>query len=163
MKTRIFTYGSMMDETEMRRRCPRAVPLGRGLLEGHQLYFPRFSQGRKCAVAGVLQNPKASVWGRLWEVDPDDLASLDKAEGFRQDRAEHENSYNRIKAVVLADGNATRPVEADLYHATPVENPGLPSHHYLGLIIRGAAQAELPAAYIDRLRASATDACSLSA
>jgi hypothetical protein len=153
----------MMDETEMRGRCPRAVPLGRALLEGHQLYFPRFSQGRKCAVAGVLQNLKGSVWGRLWEVDPGDLSSLDKAEGFRPDRPKDENSYNRVKAVVLADGNATRLVEADLYHAIPTENPGLPSHHYLGLIIRGAAQAELPAAYIDWLRDSATDTFSLSA
>ena len=70
-----MAYGSNLNKSQMRRRCPDAYPVGKTVLPNYQLVFRR----------GVLTiEPKqgSSVPVVVWAISREDERSLDRYEGF---------------------------------------------------------------------------------
>lgn len=144
-----------MSLSQMNERCPHSNRIGIGELLGHELMFPRYSKKRNCGVASVEPNGKTSVWGVLFELTDEDLASLDKSEDYRADRNNWENGYNRQTCIVrLMDGTT---FECITYVATAQAGQHLPNAAYKKLIVDGAVENLLPEEYLVALRNIITD------
>lgn len=152
----IFTYGSMMSTPELKQRCPTARAVCNARLLDHQLRFNRESGKREGGVASVVHQPNSEVWGVVYDIIPNEIEALDRAEGFKQGRPTEKNCYQRIACVVMPSGDAQNPLEAQLYQANPQANPPLPCKKYLQLLIDGAAAASLPLSYQRELAAIQT-------
>lgn len=118
-----FAYGMNSDKQGMGARTG-AKPSGSAILQGHGFEF-------RGGVANVEPDPKAAVKGSLWMVDENDLATLDRFEGYPW-------AYSRkLIKVDTPDG----PVEAYVYLmdeeqiAQRLEHK--PAQHYLEAIGRG--------------------------
>ncbi|HEU4539435.1 MAG TPA: gamma-glutamylcyclotransferase family protein, partial [Polyangiaceae bacterium] len=95
----VFSFGSNLDEAQMRRRCPSARPVGRARLPGHALVFGGFSGRWGGAVASVVRARGQAVEGVLYALLAADLAALDAFEG-------HPFVYERTARLVTAEGGA---------------------------------------------------------
>lgn len=85
MYERIYAaYGSNMDETQMKRRCPKAKLVGRGEVVGLHLLF----KGSGSGVYATLEEAKDFIGMQnrvpviLWSITPQDEKALDHYEGF---------------------------------------------------------------------------------
>lgn len=96
-----FAYGSNMCAAQMARRCPGALALGVGLLEGYTLRFPRRGAIWDGGIADVTPSPGDRVFGVRYEISDEELAVLDT----------HEVSYRRellpVRAWVAGATRAT--------------------------------------------------------
>lgn len=146
-----FAYGSNMDWDQMRDRCPSAGFLGIARLPDHRLAFTRYSKTRKCGVADAVQAKGQSVWGAVFVIDEKDVGALDKSEGYAPGRPDRANSYARVERHVYPPESES-PWTVSTYLANREDDPPLPSAEYLGLIIGGAQQWQLPASYIEALK-----------
>jgi gamma-glutamylcyclotransferase (GGCT)/AIG2-like uncharacterized protein YtfP len=145
-----FTYGSNLDPTQMRLRCPQARYVNKARLDGYRLCFPRWSKIRASAVVGLEPAAGETVWGVLYEIGDGDLARLDEREGYDKRRAVAANSHNRATvAVTLPDGKVR---EAETYVATPSPDAGLPSAEYIDYLMQLAVACDLPESYRDKLK-----------
>jgi hypothetical protein len=139
-----FAYGSNMDPAQMTERCPGARLEGIGYLPGYILCFPRRSMKRRCGVSSVQPQANHDTWGVLWELSDQDLAALDKNEGYRPDRDPLANAYNRVTVTINHGGSW---VEAETYLASPQQGTHLPNIAYLEHLRDGASHHALPEAY----------------
>ncbi|WP_192936508.1 gamma-glutamylcyclotransferase family protein [Sinorhizobium meliloti] len=139
-----FAYGSNMDPAQMIERCPDARFGGFGFLSDHILCFPRRSQKRNCGVSSVQPQIGHDTWGVLWELNDNDLAALDKNEGYRPDRGPLANAYNRFTVTINQGGKW---VEAETYIASPQQGTHLPNTAYLKHLRDGATHHGLPETY----------------
>ncbi|WP_421695108.1 gamma-glutamylcyclotransferase family protein [Aestuariivirga sp.] len=149
-----FAYGSNMSRAQMRERCPSHECLGSAVLKDYALCFPRSSPVRLCGVAGIIERPGAEVWGVVYRMHDEDIAALDRREGYDPSKPFHENRYNRQTIRVLMDG---RSVGCLTYFARPEPGEHVPSAEYLGTIIEGARENGLPPEYQAALKRIATD------
>jgi gamma-glutamylcyclotransferase (GGCT)/AIG2-like uncharacterized protein YtfP len=146
--TLYFAYGSNMSEERIHARCPDVSFFSIAELPNHRLEVPRVSKGLNCGVAGVTPDLNDSVFGVLYKVTEDDLITLDRFEGVKV------GAYFRKQIdVLLPDGNQ---VEATIYQSNPMPETKLPSEEYLGHLIQGAQEHNLPQEYIDRLKSFPT-------
>ncbi|MFN4143038.1 gamma-glutamylcyclotransferase family protein [Aestuariivirga sp.] len=148
-----FAYGSNMSRRQMVERCPGHHCLGKALLPGHALCFPRFSTIRKCGVAGIEMKPGAQVWGVVYRLDESDLAALDRREGYDPGQPPHVNRYNRSRIRVLMNGDASQAVDCLTYLARAEPGTHAPSAAYLRDIVEGAEENGLPPRYVAMLKA----------
>lgn len=146
-----FAYGSNMDFTQMRERCPSAQFISIAVLKDYRLMFPRKSKDRGCGVSDVVPTSDSVVWGVVYEITEYDLAVLDVKEGYRPSRSAESNSYNRRTGTVFQNGDETKPLNVEIYFAVSQENPPLPNQTYKDLIVNGAKHWNLPADYIAEL------------
>jgi gamma-glutamylcyclotransferase (GGCT)/AIG2-like uncharacterized protein YtfP len=144
-----FAYGSNMWREQMRQRCPDHELLGKAVLKDHALCFPRSSPIRKCGVAGIVEQPGAEVWGVVYRLHEQDLAALDRREGYDRAQPVHVNRYNRQTVRVQMDGS---PVECHTYFARQEPGEHIPSATYLATIITGAEENALPPEYVAALK-----------
>jgi gamma-glutamylcyclotransferase (GGCT)/AIG2-like uncharacterized protein YtfP len=127
-----FAYGSNMDLAAMRARCPDARRCGRAELNGYQFYIMRGGY------ASIVRDPKASVFGLLWQVSAADIMALDHYEEVAS------GLYGRRNAPVLVSGGVRH---AFLYFGrSPM--PGIPRPGYMEAVLSAAAGAALPLAYL---------------
>lgn len=143
----VFAYGSNMDPTQMRERCPES-DLAWFIAEapGWRLYFPRASKKRNGGVGSIVQSANDTVWGVVFSVSKRDLTRLDSYEGIPS------GAYTRnYLDVVNSTGKRFTPWT---YFAVPDSRKQefAPSSAYITLYIRGAEYFGLPAAYIEFLR-----------
>lgn len=146
-----FAYGSNLDLMQMQMRCPNAQFVSTARLDNHKICFPRKSFVRDCAVISVEPAAGESVWGALYEIDAADLARLDEREGFSVKRDRDKNPQNRI--TVQVERSDEQSVSAETYVATPSEEPGQPSPHYIGYLVASAAECGLPKSQLVKLAA----------
>lgn len=73
--TLMFAYGSNLNLSQMAKRCPAAVPIGRLKLNGWKLVFR--------GVADVIREDGATCWGGVWRITPRCEQALDVYEGVR--------------------------------------------------------------------------------
>lgn len=150
-----FAYGSNMNPEQMRERAPGHRVIGLAALRDHRLSFPLYSNTWGGGVASLQTQHGETVWGVLFDVSADDLASLDQYEGFRGEGDQH-NVYDRqhvtVELVRPDDGSFPRRVRADLYVARP-SNPSAPSQRYLDTLVSGARHHRLPEEYVAKLSA----------
>jgi len=148
-----FAYGSNLDLDQMRARAPNARVVGLGLLRDYRLTFPLRSLRWGGGAAGVTHAHGGMVWGVLYELSHDDLASLDAHEGWHGP-GNHHNTYDRDLATVELtrpdDGSVPRRVRATTYFARNL-NPTPPTREYLDTMLRGARHHRLPPEYVEWL------------
>ena len=144
-----FAYGSNMWRSQMRQRCPDHELIGKAMLKDHALCFPRSSPIRKCGVAGLAARPGAEVWGVVYRLSDEDLATLDRREGYDPSLPPHLNRYERRTVRVLMD---IREVDCLTYFARHEPGRHVPSTEYLETMIAGAEENALPAEYVAGLR-----------
>jgi gamma-glutamylcyclotransferase len=134
-----FAYGSNMLSKRLRARVPSAVRRGIGYICGHRLTFDKRSTdgSGKCDAEGTLV-PEGRVYGVVYEIDSDQKAQLDRAEGLGHGYAQ--------KNVEVISGEAT--LRAVTYYATCKDSSLQPYHWYKEYVLAGARENSLPAAHI---------------
>lgn len=128
-RLRVFAFGSNLDESQMRSRCPSARLLGTATLPGHALAFAGYSASRGGPVATVFACDGLEVPGALFSVTPGDLAVLDRYEGVPW-------MYERSFAWVLTASCQRR--RAAIYRLQAEQlrlGLGAPDAAYLGQIV----------------------------
>lgn len=133
-----FAYGSNMDETAMRARCPRAKALGRARLARH-----RFVLMGQTGYASVRRDPRSDVHGVLFDLALSDVPPLDRYEDVAR------GLYTKaVQPVLRAEGH---PVRALIYFGADGSDGGCPLPGYMEAIVAAAQVAGLPAAYVAML------------
>ena len=151
-----FAYGSNLDWTQMKRRCPSAKFVCRAKLPAHRLAFTLKSGTRDCGVADVLPDQTKVAWGVVYELPDSELKNLDKKEGFKPGRPNEQNEYTREDHYVWREGDAKQLLLVALYRGHPQLDPPLPSDDYKERIVAGARHWNLPAEYIRELESIET-------
>lgn len=140
--TPYFAYGSNMCREVMAKIAPSAKVRDVGRLDGHRLAFTRRSVVWHAGVADIPEFPGFSVYGVLYDIQPDELIALDRKEGAP-------SSYQHIDITVNTDRG---PVKAMTYTVVDPKLEEIPPHaDYLQQIIDGAKQNKLPQPYLDFL------------
>ena len=151
-----FAYGSNLDPEQMRTRCPGAKVVGLAALRDHWVAFPLFSNDWGGGVSSLQLAHGDTVWGVLFDLTEEHLATLDEYEGFRGPGDQH-NVYDREQVTVELtrpdDGSFPRRVRASTYVARPAK-PSPPSRRYLDTVLRGARHHRLPEEYVAKLAAT---------
>lgn len=75
-----FAYGSNMNLTQMKCRCPAAALKGHVRLEDYRLEF--CGKGQRYGVATIIPEKGEIVEGVLWAITPECERSLDGYEGY---------------------------------------------------------------------------------
>ena len=131
----LISYGSTMNTRLMRYRCPKAKVIAKSWLHDYRLVF----KGIKYAHATVIPEPEQSVPILLWEITPEDEASLDKFEGVSQ------GFYNKEYRTVECDGELK---EALIYIMAP-NILGVPDDLYLGVIAEAYKALNFPVCFLN--------------
>jgi hypothetical protein len=77
-----FAYGSNMQWSRIRERCPSAKFVCKALLPNYRLTFSRrYSQNNRSWTASVEQAVDQHIWGVVYAIDDRDIGSLNQAEG----------------------------------------------------------------------------------
>ncbi|HYR96267.1 MAG TPA: gamma-glutamylcyclotransferase [Candidatus Binatus sp.] len=122
------------------RRGMRALVSRRARLDGHRLTFDLPVGPGERGVANVEPDEAAHVWGAAYLLEREDCDRLDRSEGV------HVGIYHRIAVDVTFDDGEV--VQAFTYRSS-WKTPGRkPSPRYLGLILDGAREHELPGEYV---------------
>ena len=58
-----LAYGSNLNKAQMQKRCPGAKPIGKGLLEGYELFFKGSKTGYYLTISGLLLQEGAADSG----------------------------------------------------------------------------------------------------
>jgi gamma-glutamylcyclotransferase (GGCT)/AIG2-like uncharacterized protein YtfP len=136
-------YGSNLDPTQMRERCPHSPLHGAGWLEGWRLTFGGEDLGWEGSLATVVEHPGDRVFVMVYDVPAQDEDQLDEIEFAAT------GLYRKIRVRVESlDGEHL----AWLYVLDGYEG-GLPSARYLGVMADAAEQAGAPDDYVATLRA----------
>lgn len=121
-----FAFGSNLNVSQMRARCPGAIPRQRATLPNHALRFGGWSNRWDGAVATVERKPGAETPGLLFELSDGDLEALDRIEGCP-------GFYERVVRQVVDEHGKRR--RAFVYQLT-TPSRGEPSSDYLNAIRR---------------------------
>lgn len=140
-----FAYGSNLNWPQMQRRCPSSRFVCIARLPDHQFGITRHSRLRGCGTANVFPAVGREVFGAVYDVCDEDLATLD---GF-------EDGYRReiLPVHALADD---APISALIYIAQLEIDVPLPNAEYKRLILEGARHWSLPASYLALLESIET-------
>lgn len=140
-----FAYGSNMLTQRISQRCPSATPLGMATLDGHELRWHKRSRDEsgKCDVVESA-TAGAVVFGVLFQIAVAEKPALDRAEGVG-------SGYEEKTATVTCNGESHN---ASIYFATDIEDSLQPYSWYKALVVAGAKEHCLPAAYVAQLEAA---------
>ena len=104
MKKYYLAYGSNLNLSQMRRRCPNAKKAGSFLLKGYELEFRYYLT--------IKKSRDGEVPSGIFEIDEDDERSLDRYEGYpthyRKEYLEVELNGEPIKALVYVMNEEVR-------------------------------------------------------
>ena len=124
-----IAYGSNMNVSQMAQRCPTAKVVGHMLLKGHQLMF---YGGEHNAVATIEPCSDGKVPVTVWNITPEDEASLDRYEGYP-------HLYRKEYMIISVDGKSAYA----MVYIMNTENCsyGYPSQSYYDTILAGYESA----------------------
>lgn len=134
-----------MSSAEMGTVDEDAKFIGTACLMGYQLQFNLWSDKRGGYVADIVPAQDSQVWGVVYETDDEGVRRLDLKEGVAKGRYER-----RIVTVTLPHPQQTA-VECLTYAVRVKEAANSPSAGYLEVIVTGARERQLPAAYVQQL------------
>ena len=135
-------YGSNMDPSQMRERCPHSPGSGTGWVEGWRLTFGGEDLGWEGSLATIAEAPGEHVYVSLYDVTPLDEKVLDAWEGADN------GLYRKVRIrVALLEGDRV----AWTYILDGFEG-GLPSARYLGVLADAAETAGAPDDYVSEIR-----------
>jgi cation transport regulator ChaC len=141
-----FAYGSNMQRATFEgRRGMRPARSLWGTLAGYRLCFDLPVGSGERGVANLNADEAECVYGVLYLVTSAELERLDRTEGVES------GYYRRVEVdVVDRDGNVVRAWTYLSPHAVVGRKP---SPRYIGLLLEGAREHELPPDYVARLEA----------
>lgn len=142
-------YGSNLNHEQMGQRCPEADFYGVGKLRGYELQF-KGEQG--CAFATIAPKEGSFVPVAVWEISPEDEASLDRYEGYPL-------MYLKQKMVMNLNGESK---EAFAYVMNPAMKFGLPSGKYYNTVIMGYCDCCMDISIPDRAIRKSASECGLT-
>ena len=122
-----FGYGSNMSIKQMQERCPHSAYIDKAELEGWQFIY------NTDHVATIIRNPKATVWGAVFEISEDDEKTLDHFEA----------DYKKIELDIA-------PFDDVLVYVAINNVIGQPYDNYHRHIIASAKNRNLPSEYIEQ-------------
>ena len=137
-----FAYGSNLDVSQMRMRCPDCRPVVTGRLLGYRLGFTRHSSGWNCGVADVIPCDGHKVWGLVYELSASDLELLDQHEG-------HPHAYTRFQRAITSADRSFPMVWVYSVREKATFIP--PSRIYLAILKRAATEHGFPDSYLREL------------
>lgn len=143
-----FAYGSNMLKAQLAERCPGALFYKIGYIDNSELTFPR-SNREEHGVASYSYKLGSNVWGVIYYLSDTDLKLLRSKEGFQIDRDPKDNAYNELQITVYTNEGR---VECLTYRGNVQDGTHLPSKTYLGKIITGAEEHQLPKDYVEYLK-----------
>lgn len=141
-----FAYASNMYRQQVKQRAgePKQEKIAR--LDGYELNFDKIARGGT-GTANLVIAPDKVVWGVLYRLTEQQLKALDRFEGVPE--------HYRRSEVNVTDGEGKK-VAAQVYLARKVRKGLKPDRQYLQRITQGAEEHNLPADYIQQLRAIET-------
>ncbi len=133
-----FAYGSNMLTRRMLERTPSARVVATGRIDRHELRWHKLGldDSGKCDVVPV-NDAGACVRGVVYEICASEKPLLDAAESLGVGYAQ--------KQVVVETGTTT--LRAWLYHALSIDPGAVPYAWYKSLVLGGAKEHALDAAY----------------
>lgn len=141
-----FAYGSNLEpRTFLGRRGMRPLASRRVRLAGYRLVFDLPVGPGERGVANLRADAEAEVHGVVWQLRSAQADFLDRTEGVPQ------GAYRRRTVRPVDDAGAA--LEAFTYESPRSTDGRKPSARYLGLLLAGARHHDLPAAWIETLRA----------
>jgi gamma-glutamylcyclotransferase (GGCT)/AIG2-like uncharacterized protein YtfP len=114
-----FAYGSNLNLTQMKRRCPDSVPIANVKLKGYRLVFNR--------VADIVESSYDIVHGAIYEVSGRDIKNLDIYEDFPR-------LYTKIKVDVEDDAGD---MHKAFVYVMVVKGKEEPAESYFNVIKQG--------------------------
>lgn len=134
-----FAYGSNLDESQMKDRCPNSRLVGKFCLKDYKLDFTIFSPKRVCGCADIIKNPGTEVWGLVYELTKEDLDRLDVFEA-------NPDKYKRFTTKVVNDTGEELPVET--YEVVEKSFETIkPSKQYHGILVEAGKKYNFPDLY----------------
>lgn len=137
-----FAYGSNLDESQMRFRCPESGFLSKACLKGYRLDFTRYSSGWNCGVADIVQNEGSEVWGLVYEITASDFEKLDGYEAYP-------DAYSRFQTIVETPSGPLQGVWVYTIRNKQAFTP--PSKEYVSIIKHAAVRHRFPSHYQEAL------------
>lgn len=118
-KEKIYiAYGSNMNIEQMKRRCPKAIPIGKAILENYKLEFR--------GVANIIKCKGKKVPIALWYITDECEKSLDRYEGYPR-------LYRKEFIPITINGNK----ENAMVYVMNLGNIAAPNINYLNIIKQG--------------------------
>ncbi|MCL0091300.1 gamma-glutamylcyclotransferase [Dehalococcoidales bacterium] len=141
-----FAYGSNLNLTRMKNRCPHSRPLFKACLHDYELIFGINNYGKSIKIesgaATIRQSKGKKVFGAVYKISEGNLRSLDGYEGYP-------SLYGRITVEVFTKkGNPWKTITYIMEE--PIEEIE-PTPQYLSVIKQGYGDWRIP---IDVLRCS---------
>ena len=137
-----------MDSETLKRRCPKAVYMGKAILPNWEVQFNFLSRTYNGGVTGIEPAIAKLVRGILYEVSNEELLHLDTIEGIP------EGIYYRQTIYVVDESG--KMVKVATYRTTNPKGPFKPTKKYVGLMIKGAKEHGLDPSYIKELESIET-------
>ncbi|MDZ7694296.1 MAG: gamma-glutamylcyclotransferase [Balneolaceae bacterium] len=141
-----FAYGSNMSFRRLRNRIKGSRILGTYILKRHDLRFHKISDtdgSAKCDVYYTGQKTD-SVYGVLYRIRKSAKQILDEIEGLGK-------GYEEKKVQLVSTDNHSEE-EGVTYYATNIDPSLAPYRWYLEHVLKGADEAGLPNAYVQKIR-----------
>jgi len=137
MAVRTFAYGSNMYLNKLKACAPNARKVATACLKGYQLSFNKQSTDGS-GKGNVIQtnNPDDLVWGVVFEISEEEANALDK----------EEKGYLNVPLVVTTVDNNEQ-VTCYIADEIHINNELIPYDWYKEMIVRGAAENDLPIEY----------------
>ncbi|XP_059621994.1 gamma-glutamylcyclotransferase-like isoform X1 [Phlebotomus argentipes] len=150
-----FAYGSNLLAKRIHIKNPTAVRKDIGKLKNHRLDFFYYATRWGGAPSTVVPAPGENVWGAIWEIDMENLDSLDKQEGV------HRGVYQPLSLPIETPRGETlicrvyqlvnNPDDYPVKNGVRIEERK-PSYSYIQVLINGAIESGLPEYYVEFLK-----------
>jgi gamma-glutamylcyclotransferase (GGCT)/AIG2-like uncharacterized protein YtfP len=132
-----FAYGSNMIMADMRLRCPEALFVQTGKIEGYRFIVNELGYGT------IVKNRDSCVYGVVWSITKKDEKALDAYEGMEEGLYEKEEFFFDT----LSRGRVPALVYIAINH-----QPGIPRKEYIEKIVASAHELNFPGDYIRELK-----------
>ncbi|MGN1113494.1 MAG: gamma-glutamylcyclotransferase family protein [Oscillospiraceae bacterium] len=119
-----LAYGSNLNVSQMKRRCPTAEIIGTSEIKGYQLLFKGSCTG---SYLTIEQQPKKTVPVAVWGVQGADEANLDRYEGYPE-------FYYKKKFRLKVNGRVLDCFAYIMHEDRPM---GIPTRRYVETCLEG--------------------------
>ena len=137
-----FAYGSNLSLKQMEKRCPDSSKIGIAIL-------PNYRWGISCrGYANVYRSDKHVVYGVLYTLSADDEENLDRMEGVASGSYEKFELEVTMDDKISSDSNDLAKKNV-LVYVDPRMKEGRPREEYIGRMMAGLADAQLPEDWVN--------------
>ena len=139
-----IAYGSNLHVAQMQRRCPGAVAVGTGWLDGWRLAFRGSKTG---AYLTIIPDGESEVPVGIWKINAEHERALDRYEGYPT-FYQKQTIRLRMKLLHPTQRFSCRTVNAMVYVMDPRCIPGIPTQWYAQTCAVGYLCFGLPDKYL---------------